>query len=778
MDLRAGGNAVDKDHAHVVLGGVRREDHALALHAAERGGLEVRDDDDAAADEVLGLIPFRDAGGDGARRAGAVVQRELQKLLGALDRLAGRDLGNRQLDLCEIVDRDLRDAGNGFLLRCFRRRGLRRVFRLDFGDLRLHLLHVDAREEDLGLFGHLIAVRVEAEGLERFVCARRSAELRKDPFGRFGHEGDQERRADADAFHKIVQHGGKPVGLRLVLCERPRHGFVDVFVAALEQREDFGDRIGHAQLVHLGLHAGLGAGRDGLEVRVDVLDGALVGDNAAEILVAHRDRAVHEVAERVREVGIRALDQQVPRDGAVGFKRHLVQDEIAHGVDAEQLDEVLGVEHVALRLAHLAAVHQEPRVAEHLLRQRQAERHQEDRPVDRVEADDVLADQVQVGRPVALELLGALAVAVVADAGDVVRQRVKPDVDDVLVVEVDRDAPLERRSRDAEVLQAGQQEVVHHLVLALHGLDEFRVRVDVLDQAVGILAHLEEVRLLLRRLHLAAAVGALAVDELGLGEERLARRAVHALVVALVDVALLVELFEDLLDLLFVVVVGRADELVVRGVHDVPVRADDLRDLVDVFLRRDAGGLRLFLDLLAVLVGAGLEEHVVALEALEARDAVGEHDLIRVADVRAARGVGDRRRDIVLRFAHGFHHSFCLLFLYPVQVNRTAESADRSIRPASASAPIRMMSFLFLSVYILRLPSGIVFHIISYSTILFFACKLRIDFILRRGYNYFKCRPARRGVFSPAGLRESVQEGRARPSGAAIPLPDGWKARS
>ena len=232
----------------------------------------------------------------------------------------------------------------------------------------------------------------------------------------------------------------------------------------------------------------------------------------------------------------------------------------------------------------------------------------------------------------------------------------------MLVVEVDRDAPLERRSRDAEVLQAGQQEVVHHLVLALHGLDEFRVRVDVLDQAVGVLTHLEEVRLLLRRLHGAAAVGALAVDKLGLGEERLARRAVHALVVTFVDVALLVELFKDLLDLLFVVVVGRADEFVVGGVHYVPVRADDARDLIDVFLRRDAGGLCFFLDLLAVLVGAGLEEHVVALKALVARDAVGKHDLIRIADVRAARGVGDRRRDIILRFAHGL--SF-LLFIVP-----------------------------------------------------------------------------------------------------------------
>lgn len=88
-------------------------------------------------------------------------------------------------------------------------------------------------------------------------------------------------------------------------------------------------------------------------------------------------------------------------------------------------------------------------------------------------------------------------------------------------------------------------------------------------------------------------------------------------------------------------------------------------------------------------------------------------------------------------------------------MNRTADSADRSIRPASASAPIRTMSFLFFSVY-MTLPSGIVFRIILYFTILFFACKLRIDFILPRGYNYFKYHLVRPGGF-PLFLRRAAR---------------------
>ena len=55
-----------------------------------------------------------------------------------------------------------------------------------------------------------------------------------------------------------------------------------------------------------------------------------------------------------------------------------------------------------------------------------------------------------------------------------------------------------------------------------------------------------------------------------------------------------------------------------------------------------------------LIIGAGLEVDIVALHALIARNAVGEHDLIRVADVRAAGGVGDSRRNIILRFTHGW----------------------------------------------------------------------------------------------------------------------------
>ena len=291
-------------------------------------------------------------------------------------------------------------------------------------------------------------------------------------------------------------------------------------------------------------------------------------------------------------------------------------------------------------------------MAEHLLGQRQAQRHQEDGPVDGMEADDVLADDVHVRRPVFGEQRVRIPVRVVAEAGDVVGQRVQPHIHDVLGIEPDGDTPGEGGARDAQVLQAGLQEVVDHLVLAREGQDERGVLLVILQQAVGILAHAEEVRLLLGGLHLPPAVGAFAVFELRGGPERLARGAVQPLVGALVDVPLLVQLAEDLLHLLLVVGVGGADELVVGNVHHVPDRADLVGDAVDELLGRLAGGGGLLLDLLAVLVRARLEAHVVALVALEPRDRVREDDLVGVADVRLARSVGDRRGDVIRFFVH------------------------------------------------------------------------------------------------------------------------------
>ena len=193
------------------------------------------------------------------------------------------------------------------------------------------------------------------------------------------------------------------------------------------------------------------------------------------------------------------------------------------------------------------------------------------------------------------------------------------------------------------------------------GLEKVGVLKQVLH-AVGVLGKLEEVGLFLGVLDLTAAVGALAVDKLALRPEALAGLAVLALVGALVDVAVVVHLLEDLLNGRNMIVVRRADEAVVRNIHELPQVENALfaaDDVVDKLLRGHARVARFVLDLLTVLVCSGQEHDVVARQALVARHRVGRHGAVGVADVELIGRVIDGGGDIESLLVHWCFPLFC-----------------------------------------------------------------------------------------------------------------------
>ena len=272
-----------------------------------------------------------------------------------------------------------------------------------------------------------------------------------------------------------------------------------------------------------------------------------------------------------------------------------------------------------------------------------------------MEPDDLLAHDVVVGGPVLIKVV--VAVVLQAQRRAVVEQGVHPHIHHMAGVEVHGDAPLEAGAGNAQILQTRLDEVVHHLVDAGAGLQEVGVLQQVLH-LIGVLAQTEEVGLLLGIVYLAAAVGALAVHQLALRPEALAGGAVLALIGALIDIAVVIHLLEDALHGGAVIVVGGADEPVVGDVHQLPQVADAplaVHDAVDEGLGGHTGLLRLCLDLLAVLIGAGEEHDVIALQALVAGDGVGGHGAVAVADVQLVRRIVDGRRDIKRLL---FHESF------------------------------------------------------------------------------------------------------------------------
>ena len=124
-----------------------------------------------------------------------------------------------------------------------------------------------------------------------------------------------------------------------------------------------------------------------------------------------------------------------------------------------------------------------------------------------------------------------------AGAGDVVRQRVEPDVDAVLGIIRERDAPLAAGAADREVAQALAQPA-EDLVAEVLRLAERRIVAVELLEPLLVLAQGEEPVLLLEPLDLERRVlGTVSVDQLGVGLELVVARAVPARVHALVDVA-------------------------------------------------------------------------------------------------------------------------------------------------------------------------------------------------------------------------------------------------
>ena len=184
--------------------------------------------------------------------------------------------------------------------------------------------------------------------------------------------------------------------------------------------------------------------------------------------------------------------------------------------------------------------------------------------------------------------------------------------------------------------------------------------VDIIDQSRCIFAHFEEICLFFCRGNRASAVRAFSVYKLGLGEEGFTRCTVKTFIISFVDISLIVQFFEDFLYLCLVIGVGGTDEFVVGRIHQIPDSLDLGGYVVYEFFWRDTCLFCFQLDLLAMLIGSGLEEYIVALLTFEAGDAVREYDLVGVPDVRLAGCVGNRRGDIIFRsdFFHCFHFSF------------------------------------------------------------------------------------------------------------------------
>lgn len=279
-------------------------------------------------------------------------------------------------------------------------------------------------------------------------------------------------------------------------------------------------------------------------------------------------------------------------------------------------------------------------MAEHLFGCLLAGRPEHRRPQRRVEAGDVLADEVDVGGPVLVERRPVVAVA---DAGDVGQQGVEPDVDGEPLVERHADAPVLAGAGDVDVAQPVVLDQADDLVAARLRLNEVGMLREVLQEPVLKGGQAEEVALLgaVRQRPLMVGTQPVVFGVLLVGLELLAAVAVPALVATLVDVAVVVDLLDEGAAALLVPLVTGLDEDVGADAQGVPDLAELPGHVVAVLLRLlpQLGGPLRHLD--GVLVRPHQEKDVITLHAPVACLHVGADLLEGGADVRPAVGVVD-----------------------------------------------------------------------------------------------------------------------------------------
>ena len=169
---------------------------------------------------------------------------------------------------------------------------------------------------------------------------------------------------------------------------------------------------------------------------------------------------------------------------------------------------------------------------------------------------------------------------------------------------------------------------------------------DVLDQAILMLTHLEKVIVLADAFDWPFAVRAQPLDHILFRPESLIKCAVPSSVVSLVNQLVIIKLLKILLNDFLVLQIGRPDEGVVGNVQPFPKGLELWSQLVAMGLRVDAGFGRSLLDFLSVFIEPGEKEDVASPETPIASEDVGSYGGIGVSDMRHVVYVIDRRGDV------------------------------------------------------------------------------------------------------------------------------------
>ena len=265
------------------------------------------------------------------------------------------------------------------------------------------------------------AILIQAQRVRHRCLANAPQNLGRRPW----HDGPQQHGSDAHGFGDLEEHLVETARIARLLRQRPRGRLRDELIGgvndlkgrrrAVMQREAVhGDPVPRERRVgHLG-QPPPPAGRD--EARPSVL-------------LSHGCQPADEIAEVVGQVDVVTLLVALPREVAIPTVCDFLYEVQTQRIGSEPVRHVGGIEAGTERFTHALAAKVHPPVSIHLRRQCDAGTHQHRWPHHGVETCDVLADNMQVGRPTGIE---SRRISAVTDGRRVVDQGIEPDVHGVV----------------------------------------------------------------------------------------------------------------------------------------------------------------------------------------------------------------------------------------------------------------------------------------------------------------------------------------------------------
>jgi len=156
--------------------------------------------------------------------------------------------------------------------------------------------------------------------------------------------------------------------------------------------------------------------------------------------------------------------------------------------------------------------------------------------------EDVLCNQMLGHRPEGAEIF---AVGIV-DSGNIVDQRVKPDIGYIVFVKGQGNPPAQAgfRPGNAQILQGLAKQGQHFITIAFRP-DKVRVLLDMGNQPLLIFAHSEKIVAFLAEFRLCLVIGAFPVDQLFFRVKTFTADAVEAFIMTEIDVAGVINLSKN-----------------------------------------------------------------------------------------------------------------------------------------------------------------------------------------------------------------------------------------